>query len=219
MVRKPRLTYKVNHINHAGRLLNQTPAADQKQKLKSSARALFLGGVLPVIAFALVEEWYGTLGGLIAGIVFGVGELAYEYIRFKKIQGVTIAGNALVIVLGGLSLIEGNAVLFKLQPAILIFAFAGFLLVSSAIGRPLLVEMSKKQNPDAPVELHQKLSGMNVRIGLCLIVIGAISVYAAFYWSTAAWAFLKGIGAPLILFAYMAIEIVILRRQARRNKP
>lgn len=197
--------------------MEQTPASQQKQQLKASARALFLGGVLPVIAFALVEEWYGTIGGLIAGIVFGAGELAYEYIRFKKIQGITIAGNALVIVLGGLSLIEGNAVLFKLQPAILIFAFAGFLLVSSLIGKPLLVEMSKKQNPGAPPELHQKLAGMNTRIGFCLIAIGLVSVYAAFYWSTAAWAFLKGIGAPLILFGYMAIEIIILRRRARRK--
>lgn len=185
--------------------------------MKASARALFLGGVLPVIAFALAEEWYGTIGGLIAGIVFGAGELTYEFIRYKKIQGVTIAGNALVIVLGGLSLIEGNAVLFKLQPAILVFAFAAFLLVSSAIGRPLLVEMSKKQNPGAPEELHKKLAGMNTRIGLCLIAIGLVSVHAAFYWSTAAWAFLKGIGAPLILFAYMAVEIVILRRRARRK--
>jgi intracellular septation protein len=185
--------------------------------LKNSARALFLGGVLPVIAFALVEEWYGTIGGLIAGILFGAGELAYEYFRFKKIQGVTIAGNALVIVLGGISLLDGSPIFFKLQPAILIFAFAGFMLISSVLKKPLLVEMSKKQMGEIPPEAAARLAGLNVRIGFVLIAIGLISVHAAFYWSTTAWAFLKGIGAPAILFAYMGIEIFLMRRNAPRK--
>lgn len=181
-------------------------------------RSLFLGGVLPVVAFALVEEYYGTIGGLIAGVVFGIGELTYEYVRFRKIQGVTVAGNALVIILGGLSLVEGNAVLFKLQPALLLFAFAAFILVSSAIKRPLLVEMSKKQVPHMPDEARKRLAGMNTRIGFCLAAIGALSAHAAFYWSTPAWAFLKGVGAPAILIAYMGLEIMILRRSARKRQ-
>jgi hypothetical protein len=37
--------------------------------------------VLPVIAFAVVEEWYGPIGGVIAGALFGAGELIYEYLR------------------------------------------------------------------------------------------------------------------------------------------
>lgn len=186
--------------------------------MKASARALVLGGLLPVIAFTLVEEFYGTIGGLVAGVVFGAGELVYEYARFRKIQGITIAGNALVVVLGGLSLLESNAVFFKLQPAILVFAFAGFLLVSSLIKKPLLVEMSKKQMPEAPEEVRRRLAGMNTRVGLCLIAIGLLSVHAAFYWSTPAWAFLKGVGAPALLVAYMAAEILVLRRQAKRRK-
>ena len=39
----------------------------------SPLRALLLGGLLPVIAFTVIEEVYGTLWGLIAGMVFGVG--------------------------------------------------------------------------------------------------------------------------------------------------
>ncbi len=204
----------------------QTPAPrpplSHRQQVLSSLRALVLGGVLPVIAFTLVEEWYGTVGGLIAGVVFGAGELTYEYVRFRKIQGVTIAGNALVIILGGLSLIEGNAVLFKLQPAFLLFAFAGFLLLSSALKRPFLVEMSKKQmtanGQELPEEARRRLTGMNTRIGICLFVIALLSVHAAYYWSTPAWAFLKGIGAPAILVIYMGIEILILRRSARARQ-
>jgi intracellular septation protein len=195
---------------------------NHRQQVRSSLRALFLGGVLPVIAFALVEEWYGTIGGLIAGVVFGVSELTYEYVRFRKVQGVTIAGSALVIILGGLSLIEGNAVLFKLQPAFLLFAFAGFLLVSSAMKRPFLVEMSQKQmtarGQKIPEEARLRMGKMNTRIGVCLLAIGFLSIHAAYYWSTPAWAFLKGIGAPAILIIYMCVEILVLRKTARARQ-
>lgn len=193
-----------------------TPGAPTNAK--TLIRSLFLGGVLPVVAFALVEEYYGTMGGLIAGIAFGVGELLYEKIRLGKIQGVTIAGNALVIVLGGVSLLEDDPLFFKLQPAILIFAFSALMIVSSLIKRPFLVEMSKKQMPNAPAIVRERLGALNWRIGICLFAIGLLSMHAAFYWSTAAWAFLKGVGAPVILFGYMAVEFAILRWRAKRRR-
>ncbi len=181
-------------------------------------KSIIFGGLLPIIAFALVENFYGTLGGLIAGIAFGVGELSYELIRFRKVQWITIVGNALVIVLGGLSLLEDNPVFFKLQPAILIFVFAGLLIGSSIIGKPFLVEMSRKQMPDAPEVVRQHLARMNLRVGFCLVGIGALSVYAAYAWSTAAWATLKAVGAPVILVIYMGAEIIVVRYRAKKRR-
>jgi intracellular septation protein len=184
-----------------------------------------VGGVLPVISFALVEEWYGTVGGLIAGVAFGVGEIIYEYVTLKKVQTVTLAGNALVIILGGISLFESDPVMFKLQPALLLFAFAVFILGSSALKRPFLVEMSKKQmpqfnpeqNPEQWRHIQKTLGGLNTRFGFALIGLALLSTYAAYEWSTAAWAFLKGIGAPLILFIYIGIEVWLMRRRQRQR--
>lgn len=55
-------------------------------KAKSQALALFFGGLLPVIAFTVIEEKYGTVAGLIAGIVFGLGEVLFETIKYKKVR-------------------------------------------------------------------------------------------------------------------------------------
>lgn len=100
-------------------------------------RTILVGGLLPVLVFTVVESMYGTKGGLIAGVLFGAGELTYEYVRYKKVQWITIIGNALVILLGSLALFEENATLFKLQPAILVFTMAAVLVGSSMIKRPL----------------------------------------------------------------------------------
>lgn len=183
---------------------------------KANIRALFLGGVLPVVAFALVEEWYGTMGGLIAGIAFGIGEMAYEYWKMRRVQGITIAGNALVIILGAVSLFEGNSLWFKLQPAVILFAFALFLIFSSLLRKPFLYQLAKKQNPDLPEAAKERLSGLNLRLGFVFIALSGLSVYAAYRWSTAAWAFLKGIGTPLILFAWVGVEVLIMRWRMKR---
>lgn len=182
-------------------------------------KQFLLGGLLPVLAYVAIEAIYGTVAGLIAGIVLGIGEMVYEYVTLKKVQGITIISNLLVIVLGGVSLFESDPTFFKLQPAILCFAFAGFLLISSWMGKPMLVEMMRKQRPDAPPEAFELVGKMNFRVGLMMIVIGIVGVHAAYHWSTAAWATYKGVGVPALLLVYMLIEVVIVRLRRNRRPP
>lgn len=70
---------------------------------KAQALSLFFGGLLPVIAFTVIEEKYGPQAGLIAGLVFGVGEIIYELVRYKKVSQITWIGNGLLLGLGLIS--------------------------------------------------------------------------------------------------------------------
>jgi intracellular septation protein len=178
---------------------------------KPSAKMLLLGGLLPVIAFTVVEEIYGTKGGLVAGILFGAGEMIYEYVNQGKVQKITIGANLLVVILGALSLIEEDGVWFKMQPAIMLVIFALFMLGSSLMKKPFLVAMARKQNPTLPEPVAKLLAGMNFRLSFVFLGLAALSVYAALHWSTAAWATLKGVGTPILLVVYMVIEVVVVR--------
>ena len=171
----------------------------------------FVFSLLPILIFALVEELYGTTAGLIVGVLFGAGEIAYEYRKYGKPQTITLVANGLVLVLGGLSLIESNAVFFKLQPAILVFTMAGGLIFSSLIKKPFLVGMLRKQRPDLPEIAYQRMSGLNLRMGFAMIAIGGLGVYGAFEWTTAWWAAYKAVGAPVLICLYMLIDLLILK--------
>ncbi len=48
---------------------------------KPKVMSLVFGGLLPIIAFTVIEEYYGPFYGLIAAPVFGLGELTYEKIK------------------------------------------------------------------------------------------------------------------------------------------
>jgi intracellular septation protein len=184
---------------------------------KAAIRNFLLGGLLPVAAFVVVEQICGTIGGVIAGIVFGGGEIIWEFRRNGKVQGITWLSSGLVLVLGLASLWEGNGVFFKLQPAVFLLVFALIFLGTSALRRPFLAEMARKQNPDIPPEILARFHGINTRLGVFFLFLTALSVHSAFYWSTAAWAALKAAGLPALTALYVAAEVLWIRFSARRG--
>lgn len=179
---------------------------------------LLLGGVLPIAAFTLVEQIYGTWGGLIAGLVFGLGEVIFEFQQTRRVQAITWISTGLILVLGSISLLDDNPVFFKLQPAILTFVFAIALWVSHWMKKPLLLMFALKTNPHLPPHAVQALFGMNFRFGFVALALGLISVHAAYQWSTAAWAILKAVGFPVALVLFMLIEVFFLRRRIHRDE-
>lgn len=185
--------------------------SNSPQKPKAAALALVFGGLLPVIAFTVIEEKYGTLAGLIAGMIFGSAEIIYELIRYKKVNTITWIGNGLLLGLGAISLFSSEGIWFKLQPAILEFGFFIFLSGSWILKKPFMAMMLEKQNPTAPDFLKQRMSGMTLRLGLFFFIHAMLATWAAFYWSTESWALLKGVGITISMLFYMGAEIIWMR--------
>ena len=196
-----------------------SPAAGSKG---GALRTLLLGGILPVIIFTVVEEYFGTLWGLVAGMVFGVGEIAVEWRRNRRVETITWAGNGLILVLGGISLFTQEGVWFKLQPAFIEAAMAIILMGSCLVGRPFLVEMMRKQGmmnqmPPVIVPLVEAgFAGLTFRVGIFFLAHAVLATWAALYWSTRAWAILKGVGFTGSMILYTVGESLILRRRIRR---
>src|SRR5262245_35786510 len=109
-------------------------------------------------------------------MVFGVGEIAWEYIRDKKVSAITLGANALILILGGISLVSSEGFWFKLQPAIMEAVFAVILIGSFALKRPFMVLMADKQNlwanvqPEAKPILQKKFAGLTLRLGIFFLI-------------------------------------------------
>lgn len=197
-------------------LNSNNPQATAQPTPKSQALGLFFGGLLPVIAFTLIEEKYGVIAGLIAGMFFGFGEILFELIKYKKVSAITWIGNGLLIGLGALSLISTEGIWFKMQPALFEFGFFIFLCGTWILKKPFMKLMIEKQNPSAPHFLKEAMSGMTLRLSFFFLFHALIATYAALYWSTEAWALLKGIGLTVSMILYMFIEIFWIRIKLRK---
>lgn len=186
---------------------------------------LLLGGVLPLIIYTLVEEYYGTFWGLICGMVFGTGEIIYEKVKLGKVEWMTWLGNGLLLFFGGVSLLTSEGVWFKLQPAILEAVMGGGILFSHFVKKPFLVSMAKKQNlfgqfpPELQPSLEAQLAGFNFRCAFFFFAHAIIATWAAFHWSTRAWVILKGVGFTGTFFIYGLFEMIAMRRKIRSLLP
>lgn len=184
---------------------------------KQAALAFFFAGLLPVIAFTIIEEKYGVVAGLIAGMVFGGGEIIYELVRYRKVAMMTWFGNGLLLALGAVSLIFNEGLWFKLQPALVEGAFALALWGSCLKKKPLLVWLGEKQGQQFPPLVRERLAGVTFRVGLFFAIHTGLAVWAALYWDTTEWALLKGVGLTVSFVVYLVAEMLWLRRSLTKQ--
>jgi len=148
-----------------------------------------------------------------------VGEIAVEWWKQGRVDTVTWIGNGMLIGLGAVSLFTNEGIWFKLQPALLEAGMALMLFGSVVIGKPLMTMMAEKQGvltrmptPVIPV-FRAALRGFTFRLGIFFLAHAALATWAALYWSTEAWAILKGVGFTATMILYALAETMVLRRK------
>ena len=186
-------------------------------------RSFLLGGLLPVIAFTVIEDRFGRLWGLIAGMVFGVGEILWEWRTQGRVQKITWGGNGMILLLGGVSLLTQEGIWFKLQPSLIEAAMALVLWGSLVLGKPLLSAFMEKAFKQQGIELQgddpraqaigRAMRGLTLRLGVFFMGHSLLATWAALHWSTTAWALLKGVGFTVSMVVYMLMEGLVLRRR------
>jgi isopentenyldiphosphate isomerase/intracellular septation protein A len=172
-------------------------------------------GLLPLIIyvgadFALgifrVDPLLSEKISLTIGLAIGAIEFAYVLKKDKKADPFVVADTILLAVTGGLSLLIGNDIFFRLKPAIieliLGLAMAVMLLLPSSylkgyVGR----QLRGISIPD------EAMPAMKKGLALMLAILAAhiaLTIYASFALSIAAWGFISG-GLLYVLFGAVAL--------------
>jgi intracellular septation protein A len=186
-------------------------------------KLLFLG-LVPVVIFWFVEDKFGTVWGLIAAIVWAIGECIYEYAKNRRVDGLTLFSTGLVVVLGGLGALLDKSILFKFQPVIMEVVFAGILVWGGRGGEPLLLKMAKKTRPEIfanphPVilEAQTKMMKRLTRNLIVVLIIHSILLsYVAVKGTTGQWAFWKGVGFNVFVLLWAFSEFLIMRMKNKK---
>jgi intracellular septation protein len=172
---------------------------------------LFFGGLLPIVVFTVIEERYGAQKGLIAGLIFGAGEVLYEKVKLKKVSKITWVGNGFLVALGAVSLLTADGFWFKMQPAIMEFIMVLMLWGSLVIKKPLFKTIAEMQGTQLPSAVSDRLFGITFRSGLFFLIHTGLAIWAAYSWTTTQWALLKGLGLTISFVIYLVAEGFYLR--------
>jgi isopentenyldiphosphate isomerase/intracellular septation protein A len=174
---------------------------NQKELLKK-----FTIGFIPLLIFIIADAVFGTEIGLLAAIIVGVFEFAYYYIKYRLIEKFVLFDLGLIIALGTVSIILDNDLFFKLKPALIETILLILLAIHAFSNKPLLLIFSKRYIKDISIDEAQ-LGIMRKMARLLFFVVFShtvLIIYAAYYLSTEAWAFISG-GLFYIIFALILI--------------
>ncbi|HPE87651.1 MAG: NUDIX domain-containing protein [Bacteroidales bacterium] len=177
-----------------------------------------LPGFLPLFVFIAADAIWGTRIGLLVALAFGGVELIYTGIKERRIDRFIIIDTALLMLLGGVSLVLDNDIFFKLKPAIIEGILCTILAVSAFSKKNIMMHMGQRYmkgihfNEEQQQIMQKQIRNMFwIFTGHTLLVL-----FSAFYLSKEAWAFISGGLFYLLFLAYFGFEWMKMRQQKRR---
>lgn len=176
-----------------------------------------LPGLIPVFVFIAADAIWGTITGIIVAVIAGFAELIWLWIRQRHFDKFVLVDTALLVLLGGISLLLENELFFKLKPGLIeliLLALIGFAAFSSFDYTRLIAGRYFKNMEISAFQSQQMKKLMKlffwVFLGHILLVF-----YAAFFMSNEAWAFISG-GLLYILFGIiLAVQWLTTYRRRR----
>ena len=171
--------------------------------------SLLLFGVLPLVAFVIIDAFFGLKAGLISAILLALIETLYSIYEFGGLDYISFISLFLVCLFAFFSFKSQSPLFMKLQPVFLGVCFGLIFLIMQALGKPLLIILFGKYENLIPQELQQKLSSpdailllsrasLNLGVGF-LAHAGAVA-YAAIRMNNWWWIFTRGVGLYFMMF-------------------
>ena len=175
-------------------------------------------GIIPLIAFVLIDSFMGLKAGLIAAIAFAFLESAASIYWFGGIDWLSILSLLLVLLLAYVSYRKKTAIHFKLQPVVLSIIFGMTFLITYWMGRPIMYSMLVKYQAQLPPQMQAlmqdeqyiallKLSSHY--LGYALLLHAGLTAWAAFKMSNWWWVLIRGVG----FYGFTILAMLIARYQ------
>lgn len=171
----------------------------------------FLFDLFPVLlffaAFKLADIYVATA----VAIVATVAQIAWVWLRHRKVEPMQWISLAIIAVFGGATLALHNETFIKWKPTVLYWLFGAVLLGSVAFRRNLIRKMMEKQ-----IALPDAVWGtLNLAWAGFFIVMGVLNLVVAYNFSTDIWVNFKLFGGMGLMLVFIVIQSLWLSRHMR----
>jgi intracellular septation protein len=164
--------------------------------------------LLPVVAFVIaywLSDFHTAVLVIMAAMVL---QVAVTWLVTRTVNRITLASTVLVVVLGGVSLLLKNDLIFKWKPTILNWAFAAVFLGSQYVGaKPLVQRFMQSVSKEEIALADRDWRTLNVMWVVFFVVSGAANLYVAYNFPENIWVNFK-------LFGLLGLTVVFVLAQA-----
>jgi intracellular septation protein len=184
----------------------------------------FLFDFFPLIAFyaayQLYKSYYDSENAIFAAtaaiIVATIFQVAYNWLKHRKIEKMHIITVVLVTVFGGLTLILHDPAFIKWKVSVVNWLFGIVLIGSQFIGDKPIIERMLSNAIDVPRNIWLKL---NITWALFFISMGFLNVYIFKNFDEETWVGFKVYGMLGLTFVFVVIQGIYLSRHIVEDKP
>jgi intracellular septation protein len=169
---------------------------------------------LPVIAFVLTYWFTGDMSLAIMVIMVAVVlQLGATWVIKRKVSNMLLASAALVVILGGISLLLDNPIFFKWKPTGLYWIFAVVFLGSTWIGEKPVVQRMLTSISEDDMELPDHAwRKLNFAWVVFFLLAGAANIYVAYNYEEATWVNFKLFGLFGLTFVFLVLQSLWMSR-------
>ncbi|MAL98667.1 MAG: septation protein A [Alteromonadaceae bacterium] len=172
---------------------------------------------IPLIVFFAVYQYSGDMiSATIALIIVTTAQVAFMWLRFRKVEKVHLITLAAVVVFGGLTVLLNDNTFIMWKPTIVNWVLAAVLLGSHLLLGKNLIRKMLAANMKLPETVWARL---NTAWVLFFVLTGALNLYIAFNFSQETWVNFKVFGLLLLTLGFAVAQILLLSRHLKEEEP
>ncbi|MDO8954363.1 MAG: septation protein A [Gammaproteobacteria bacterium] len=166
----------------------------------------------PVLLFFIAYKLLGIYAATAALIVASFIQVAYLWIRYKRVEAMHIVGFVLILVFGGATLLLHDVMFLKWKVSIVNWLFGAVCLFSQWFSKKSIIQRLMEAN----IQLTRPVwSALNSMWAWFFILMGTLNIYVAYNFSTNAWVDFKVFGMLGLTIVFVIIQTLYLYKHMR----
>ena len=174
----------------------------------------FLFDLLPILLFFVAFKFGGIYIATAVSIIASILQISWLLLRGQKVDTMMWISLAIIVVLGGATLISHNDTFIKWKPTALYWIFALVLLISPVLFKKNIIRSMLADKITLPDSMWRNL---NLSWVLFFIVMGVVNRYVALTYSTDTWVNFKLFGSTAMLFIFIIGQGILLNKYLANN--
>lgn len=175
----------------------------------------FLFDLFPVIVFFAAWALYDIYAATAATIAATLIQVAWSWLRYRKVDKMLWITLIIVILFGGATLVLRDPTFIKIKPTIVYWVFAVILAGAQLVMGRNLMRAAMEHSITLPDAIWQKLNWSWIAF---FAFMGAINLGVAYLFSETVWVNFKVFGAMGLMLLFMLAQGMVIMRHMPDDK-